>query len=279
MDARLSKNSNVVTAIQRETGAARSSLKSGLDVLQLLSQRQDLTLTEISIALGKSKSGMHSILNTLRERSFIERISSGEYRLGPRAWELGRASYSFEIDELARPFLARLEERTSEGVIHGVLDGFDVLYLSILPGKQAVRLNVEVAERIPANMTSTGICLLAALPDEEISRLLPEMFEKSTEFSVSNPKALWREIEAARVKGYSIMKRGWHVDVGGMAKCVMDEHGKAVSAICVSAPLYRVDQNWYDTVLKEIEFAVRCIEDRMNDGRRDRASGGFGHRR
>ena len=249
------------------SAGSRSGLNSGLDVMQLLSRRHNLTLTEIASTLGKSKSGMHAILNTLRERNFIERISSGEYRLGPRAWELGRASFSFEVDELARPALALLEQNTNEGVIHGVLDGFDVLYLSVLSGNQKVRLNVEVAERIPANLTSTGVCLLAALPDEKIRSLIPEVLQVSTPHSIATNDALWQAIAETREKGYTSMKRGWHIDVGGIAKCVTDGKGSPVSAVCVSAPLYRVDAEWFRFVLSEVEFAVRTIEQRLQERR------------
>jgi DNA-binding IclR family transcriptional regulator len=246
-----------------EIPVSRSALKNGLDVLQLLSRSHNLNLTEIANALGKSKSGIHSILNTLRECGFIERMANGSYRLGARAWELGRASFSFEIDKLAKPFLITLEQQTNEGVILGVLDGFDVLYLNVLPGNQAVRLNVEVGQRIPANLTSTGICLLSALSDDQLASLIPDKLQVSTEHSIASHNALWSEIRKTRVNGYAVMKRGWHADVGGIAKCIRDVQGNPVAALCVSAPLYRVDNAWFNRIKPEIEFVVRTIEDRL----------------
>lgn len=251
--------------MRRETDGAvsRSALKSGLEVLQLLGRRHNLNLTEIANSLGKSKSGVHAILNTLRECGFVERITDGSYCLGARAWELGRASSSSQIDKLAQPFLIKLEQQTNEGVILGVLDGFDVLYLSVLPGNHAVRLNVEVGQRIPANLTSTGVCLLAALQDDQITKLLPDMLQISTPYSIATHEALWAEIEKARANGHAVMKRGWHVDVGGIAKCIKPIRGNPVAALCVSAPLYRVNSAWFNRVKPEIESAVRTIEDKL----------------
>ncbi|MEO4042233.1 IclR family transcriptional regulator [Hoeflea sp. CAU 1731] len=244
-----------------KTGAtSRSGLNTGLDVLQLLSSAHQLNLTEIANGLGKSKSGIHTVLNTLRTRGFVERMPQGDYRLGARAWELGRASFSSEIESLANPYLKRLEEQTNEAVILGVLDGFDVLYLTVFPGNHAVRLNVKVGERIPAHLTSTGISLLAALDNNQVKAIMPQSFQTSTALSIASEEALWLEIEKARRNGYTHMKGGWHNDVGGIAKSACDASGRPIAGICVSAPLYRVDDDWYKRMKSEIDFTVCSIE-------------------
>lgn len=241
----------------------RSALHSGLDVLMLLSRHRALTLTEISEALSRSKSGIFAILNTLRERGFVERLPGSSYRLGTRAWDLGRASFSFEIGELARPVLEKLEQRTGESVLLGVLDGFDVVYLDTLPGSHPVRVDVQQGERQPANLTSTGLALLAALDDRQIAALLPDGFKVNNAKSIKSAPELWEEIARTRARGYGAMTGGWHEDVGGIARCVRDADGSPAGAICVSAPLYRVNDAWREKVRHELDFAVRTIEDAL----------------
>lgn len=246
-----------------DTPVQRSALHSGLDVLMLLSRHRALTLTAISERLGRSKSGMHSILNTLRDRGFVERLPAGGYRLGTRAWDLGRASFSFEIGELAKPELEKLEQRTGESVLLGVLDGFDVVYLRTLPGNHPVRVNVQSGERQPANLTSTGLALLAALDDSQIAAMLPDDFTVNNDQSIKSTSELWSEIAQTRARGYGAMTGGWHQDVGGIARCVCDPDGNPEGAICVSAPLYRVDETWRTTVKTELDAAVRTIEEAL----------------
>jgi IclR family KDG regulon transcriptional repressor len=252
----------------RESGSfQRSALHSGLDVLELLSRRSPLNLTEISDGLGRSKSGMHAILNTLRERSFVEREAGGRYRLGTRAWEMGQASFSFEIRQIAKPHLEKLAQRTGEGVILGVLDGFDVVYLSVFQGNHPVRVDVQLGERQPANLTSTGVALLAALDDDRITALMPEVFKVRNEKSIRSREELWQAIKLARASGVGLMKGGWHIDVGGVAQCVRNGQGNVVAAICVSAPLYRVDESWLSSVRTEMGYTVRGIEDSLEENR------------
>jgi len=226
----------------------------------LLSRHRALTLTAISDRLDRSKSGMHSILSTLRDRGFVERMPGGSYRLGTRAWDLGRASFSFEIGELAKPELEELEQRTGESVLLGVLDGFDVVYLRTLPGKHPVRVNVQSGERQPANLTSTGLALLAQLDDRQIQALLPDDFTVNNDQSIKSKSELLTEIAQTRARGYGAMTGGWHPDVGGIARCVCDPDGNPAGAICVSAPLYRVDNAWRAMVKAELDVAVQSIE-------------------
>ena len=62
----------------RPRAKARSSLNSGLDVLEcLVENRRPMTLTEIATALGISKSNVHQLLATLTRRRLIERLRAG----------------------------------------------------------------------------------------------------------------------------------------------------------------------------------------------------------
>jgi DNA-binding IclR family transcriptional regulator len=59
----------------------------------------------------------------------------------------------------------RLASASNDGVILGVLSGFEVAYVHLVGSPQAVRVHAEVGQRIPAHCTSTGLALLAQDPD------------------------------------------------------------------------------------------------------------------
>jgi DNA-binding IclR family transcriptional regulator len=121
---------------------------------------------------------------------------------------MGQASFSFEIRQIAKPHLEKLAQRTGEGVILGVLDGFDVVYLSVFQGNHPVRVDVQLGERQPANLTSTGVALLAALDDDRITALMPEVFKVRNEKSIRSREELWQAIKLARASGVGLMKGG-----------------------------------------------------------------------
>lgn len=241
----------------------RSGLNSGLDVIELLARNSAMNLTEIADSLGKSKSGMHGVLATLIERGYAERTEKALYRLGTQAWEIGRSGAPNEIARVAEPHINRLAAEVDEAVILGVLTGFDVLYLDVVESRQAVRLHVNIGERIPANCTSTGIALLATLSDDEIRALAPQDMLRATAKTSGDLDALLETVAATRARGHAVAAGVWREDVAGVAMAIMDESDMALCAVCVSAPLYRVDEEWHARVVRALKLCGAEISDSL----------------
>jgi DNA-binding IclR family transcriptional regulator len=238
----------------------RSSLNSGLDVLELLArQRVGTNLTEIASAIGMSKSGVHSLLATLSERGFIERDDYGAYHLGLRAWEIGCGVPQLDVSRLAAPYMSELVRTVSEGAILGILTGHDVIYAHLIESPQPVRVHAELGDRIPAHWTSTGLALLAALPDDEVRALLPERLAAKTSQTITDIEQLLRELQRVRARGYSINRGGWRLDVGGVAAAVLAQDGRPIAAVCVAVPIYRMTKAWLATVCPALMICVDRI--------------------
>lgn len=249
-------------AVQRSTisNRARSGLDSGLDVLELLArERKELSLTEISAALGMSKSGVHSVLATLMRRGFIGRSLRGGYELGVKAWDVGSAVPGLDLAVFAAPHMAWLSEKIDEGVILGRLDGADVLYLHLVESPQAVRVHASVGDRIPAYCTSTGLALLASLTNEDVLSRLASRLKAVTSATLTTREEVMRELEVVRRRGYAINRGGWRLDVGGVSVCVRDEAGAALGALCVAVPRYRMTKVWVTRVVPLLEEAASRI--------------------
>jgi DNA-binding IclR family transcriptional regulator len=212
-----------------------------LDALELLARAGgQLGLAELSRALGMSKPGAHRLLATLVARGYVERRAAGRYRLALRVWELGRGVSELGIVARAAPFMEELTRRTDESAILGVLSGRETVYLYRTETAQPVRVHTEVGSRLPAHCTSTGLALLAALPEVELADLLPAQLEALSGASITSHDALRRELAATRARGYAINVGGWRLDVAGVAAAIHDETGRASGALCIAAPRYRV---------------------------------------
>lgn len=227
----------------------RSGLNSGLDVLEALSRHRHLTLTEISREIAMTKSGVHALLAILLERSFVERTEEGAYRLGVRAWQVGCQTMPLELGRLAHPIMARLTAEIDEGSVLGALAGFGVVYLNRVESEQPVRVHADVGMRIPAHCTSTGLALLAAQPADRIEALLPAELRPMTPHTITDRGALLAELDRIRARGYAINRGGWRIDVGGIAVSILDGRDQALAALCVAAPLYRMNKAWFARVV------------------------------
>jgi DNA-binding IclR family transcriptional regulator len=243
----------------------RSALSRGLDVLEALAGRADgLPLGEIARKLAMSKSGTHGVLATLARRRFVERMAGGVYRLGPQAWLIANGMPGAQLSRLAQPAMERLVAETGEAAILGVLTGFDVVYTAGVAGPQPVRVHAEVGDRIPANCTSTGLCLLAFRQPGYVDSHLPARLGAATTSTICDPDALRRELRRIHARGYAINRGGWRADVGGIAAPVLGGDGTALAGLCVAVPLYRMTKAWLARVVPATRAAADDIAAQFN---------------
>jgi DNA-binding IclR family transcriptional regulator len=237
-----------------------SSLARGLMVLDLLvAEGRPQQLADIAQALSISKSGLHSLLATLVECGYVERLPGGIYQLGFKSWQVGKAFPTAELVSVSAPLMDALTREIREGAILGTLTGFDVSYLHLSESNQVVRVNAEVGDQIPSHCTSTGLALLAFQDDAYLYRAIPKTLKGLTAQTITDLAELRAELKRVRARGYSINRGGWHADVGGIAAPVIAGRGIAIAALCVAVPLYRMNQEWIRRVVPALLSATAKI--------------------
>lgn len=219
----------------------------------------ELPLATLARSLRMSKPGAHRLLATLVAHGYAEHYPGGLYRLGLRAWELGRAVPELGIVSIAAPIMQDLTRQTDESSILGVLSGCETVYLHRVDAGQAVRVHTDVGSRLPAHCTSTGLALLATLPEAELGAILPATLEAISPDSIATHEALRAELEHTRARGYAMNFGGWRVDVAGVAAAIPDSAGHAAGALCIAVPRYRVTQAKLHALGREVRTAAGTI--------------------
>ena len=69
-----------------------NSLEKGIRVLELLADKQELTVTKVAECLGLNRTGSHRFLATLRELGYAEKTANNRYQLTFKILELGMKS-------------------------------------------------------------------------------------------------------------------------------------------------------------------------------------------
>ncbi len=226
---------------------------------QLAAAGQDVPLATLARSLRMSKPGTHRLLATLVAHGYAEHRAGGLYRLGLRAWELGRAVPELGIVAIAAPVMQDLTRKTNESSILGVLSGCETVYLHRVNAGQAVRVHTDVGSRLPAHCTSTGLALLAALPDPDLVAILPATLEAISADSITAHEALRHELARTRARGYAMNFGGWRIDVAGVAATFMDRAGLAAGALCIAVPRYRVTQAKLHALGRQVRAAAGTI--------------------
>lgn len=233
------------------------SLEKGIQVIELLAEKEPLSVSQVGTELGLNRSASHRFLATLRELGYAEKGDDGKYRLTFRLLEQAMKTMDrFEIRRTARPFMQRLSMLTRETVNLGFWDGRAIVHLDKIDSQNILRMDSRIGSRADAYCTALGKAILAWLPEDELSAYL-----EAASFEAHGPGTLGT---AAELRGNlrEIRERGYAVDDEEMApglRCiaapVFDFTGYPRYAISISGPATRVDAG----VIEAIESDVRTV--------------------
>ncbi len=210
-----------------------------LEVLGLLSRHTEpLPAAAIARQLGLPRSSTYHLLAVLQEHGFVVHLPEDRrYGLGVAAFELGSAfSRQAPLQRLARPILIRLIDETRHNAHFAVLHGSDVLYLieERAPGRPS--LVTDVGVRLPAQLTASGLAMLAALPTAQVRALYPAR-ASFVQRHGSGPVSLTQLrsiLVRVRERGYAVEEGTVTPDFSSVAAAVLDHSGHPAAAFALT---------------------------------------------
>ncbi|MDF2978700.1 MAG: IclR family transcriptional regulator [Actinomycetospora sp.] len=212
------------------------ALARGLDVITAFgAARPAMTLAEVASATGLARPTARRILLTLAELGYVRTVERG-YTLTPRVLDLG-VSYvdALGLWDVARPHLERLVARTGESCSIAQLDGSDIVYVARVAVPKIVSLTVQIGTRFPALPTSLGKVQLAALPPDELERVLAEP-------SRSGLTPRWRPdreerdavLREVRARGWALTDEQLAAGIRSVAAPLRDGEGRVIAGVNVN---------------------------------------------
>jgi IclR family acetate operon transcriptional repressor len=243
--------------------AGNSSAERTLSVLGLLGDaNDDLGVTEVAAALSLDKSVVHRILATLVELEFAEQHPhTRKYRIGVRAWEIGRKfTQRNSLEDLVVPRLREIVEETGGTGYVGALEGHDIVYLAVVHGSGAFRVHVEVGARVPAHGAALGKAILAELSaDDRQEWLRTVKLTARTDRTIVSKAELERELDATKTRGFAINRGESRRGVGAVATAVVNEEGRPVVAVSIGFPLLEDFEEMWETLPPKLCGLARDI--------------------
>ncbi|NMH91976.1 helix-turn-helix domain-containing protein [Pseudonocardia bannensis] len=212
------------------------ALARGLEVIAAFGPaRPTMSLTEVATATGLARPTARRILLTLAELGYVRSGERG-FALTPRVLELGVAYVrSMGLWEVARPHMERLVARTNESCSIAQLDGSDIVYVARVAVPKIVSLAVQIGTRFPALQTSLGKVQLAALPADELDRVLAEP-SRSRLVPRWQPDRAERdaELREVRARGWALTDEQLTRGIRSVAAPLRDGSGRVIAGINVN---------------------------------------------
>ncbi len=265
-----------MTASRKPVGALRTSgarsvydvavLQKALDVLEVLAERPDLGLSELSTRTGVSKASTYRVLSTLEARGFVAKDPvTRKYSPGVKLISVSCAVVArVDLVTAARPYVVELQEAFDETVNVGILADGEVLYVDILESAQGLRMAAAVGARHPVHSTALGKAILSALPTSDARELLTAYRRAAlTPRTIVGLEALMEELAATADRGYSIDDEENEVGARCVGVPIRDHTGRPVGAVSISGPVARIPAEMVVTIGGRLTAAADQIEERL----------------
>ncbi len=254
------KPNNLVQTIQRVSS-----------ILEVLGRNSHGTsIRDLSAKIKLPKGTTHRLLSSLSYFGYVRQDPrTRDYLLGFKLVELGNLLLSqLDLRKEAEPYLRDLADRTRETVHMVVLDRGEVVYIEKMETAHdtgGLRMASRIGYRNPPHSCAVGKVLLADLPDHDLTQFVKEFgLPKKTESTITDPLRLKEHLETVQTQGYALDDEENEKGIRCVAAPIRNEAGRAVAAISISGPAFRVTRKLVqDRLKKEVMQTALKISQRL----------------
>jgi DNA-binding IclR family transcriptional regulator len=228
--------------------ASAVAVERAADVLFLLAERGESSVTELARSIGSSPSAVHRILVALKRKGLVEQRANTEgYALSWSVLQLGRAlNEQSDLRTVALPFMVQLRDSTGETVSLNVRTGFERICVDQVESRHEVRWVARIGVPSPLYAGATGWTLLAYMSERELKAYLSKVkLSPLTTHTVVDQRTLRRELMNVRANGYAISLQDRILGLAGISAPIFDRTGGAYAAITAGGRADRLDASTF----------------------------------
>jgi len=205
-------------------------------------ERRAMSLADIAVAAGMTKSSAQRCIHTLCQLGYLQR-GAGErgWALAPRCLNLAHSYLSgYSLIEQATTHLVDLNQACGESVSLAEPDGIEMVYVARFPSHKRFFIHMPIGRRLPMYCTASGRAYLSALPAAEAQRILRgTTLRAMTPMTLTDPRRIWERIEQAAAVGYAWTDQEMYRGDVTIAAAIIGTEGRPVGAVNLSAPTGR----------------------------------------
>ncbi|QHE87341.1 IclR family transcriptional regulator [Hydrogenophaga sp. BPS33] len=242
-------------------------LKKGLEAVQIVALRGEVSARELADAMNLPKSTAHRLLTNLvgvRLLQMARRPEGDHYALGSLVGELSGAAFMWRpLVQHAKPELAAVRDDTGETVaIHMLYGNRRVLLDQVVSYHQLRWVYGHHMAPMPLKAGATGKMFLAMLEPHELEEVLRrELGQAQKRDQAKTLEALRAKIDAIRSQGYSISADELNPGITSIAVPVVQQQTDSLprAVISLAAPSLRVTDAACKQYVRRLRQAARRI--------------------
>ena len=241
-----------------------SSILRALQILECFTDSEtEWTLKALVEQLGLPTTTVFRQVSTLTEQKYLEQDPVRKsYHVGPRLLRLSSAILGqSDLRRAARPELEHLSDTVKETINLSVLLEHDIFYLDKVETHRSIVCNTKVGSRAPAYATSSGKILLSEQSETYIEEYCGWMRQNAralTANTITDPERLRSELIHAKLQGFAVDREEIEAGLICVGAPIYDINHRAVAAISISGPNYRMQADW-ETMVREVRKTAEKI--------------------
>ncbi len=216
-----------------------SSLNHALKIMDLLSVRTNLGVTEISRITGYDKASVYKMLYTMQYRGYVIKTDDARYSLSSKlSANGGQAVARQNIVDVAAPFMQRLRDQTGETILLGMLNiNGKVIFTNKKEGLSEDSLRIRTAYEIDAYTIASGKLLLANLDEPMLSSILDSIrITPHTPYTVSGETELLDQLKALRGASFAEQYDENYVGHADISAPIKGDDGRFIASLSIACP-------------------------------------------
>ncbi|MFI5719359.1 IclR family transcriptional regulator [Nocardia sp. NPDC051750] len=193
----------------------------------------EVSLPELVKRCGYTRTTTYRILDTLELAGWIERTTSGDYKMTLRVFELASSVLgSFDLRTEASHVMSDLAARYDENVYLVVPDGARAVCLDLIESSRPVRvMSLSVGRSLPLYIGGAPLALLAELEEALLPRVLAAGHLRTPVGNEMTEGELREVLAETRRRGYAVSLEDVTPGVAALGACVFDRSGRAVAGL------------------------------------------------
>jgi IclR family transcriptional regulator, acetate operon repressor len=238
------------------------AVERAADLLFLIAERGEASLSDLARAIGSSGSAVHRILTALKKKGLIQQDEeNGPYSM---SWSIlaltQRLTTEADLRAISRPHMVSLRDLTEETVTLNVRSGFQRVCIDRVEGPHEVRWHQEIGKISPLYAGATGRAILAYLSPDELGQFWRTTeLRRLTPYTKVNRKEVLGELEQIRKHGYAIGTQDRVLGVAAMAAPIFDSAGRAEASLTIAGPSERCSASRLKSWVQPLSAAARAI--------------------
>ena len=205
-------------------------------------QADGLTFSQIAALSNLPKSTCHRVLNILVEAGYLFfNAQSKLYFATLKISALGaKVVEATDQHRLIRPIMEEMGAQSGVSCQAGIMNGFKGVAIDrVLPHKDSINFFCGLGQEFPLHCTGIGKVLLAHCSESLLNAVIAAGLPMYTDYTITDEKALRRELELVRKQGYARDGQELSMGVVCAAAPIFNYKGEVFMAISLSYPPYR----------------------------------------